>query len=327
MAKPKFTLHPACKLLPPMRPEEFESFKQDIREQGVLEPIMVVGKRIIDGRNRYRAWEELQKEGVDWELPYEEFEGGDEDIRQYVMSKNAARRHLSSSQKACVVVENNVYREKLVAKKKAPAGEGDGKREADHVAEMMGTNRSYILNAQTLKQEAPELFDAVLYGEIKLTQAMERYKLGIGPSDDLKAAKAAAGGEPVESDGDMGIQEEPEPILDGMGEEVPEDLVSVFETVDEFDAIGKLLREAKKRHTALAQTEASGYVDVQAFTSAINGLITQVRKEKPYCPTPEGYEGKDNGLGFLSKGAYDTLLKTSGKPDEEGVPEEEEVNA
>jgi ParB-like chromosome segregation protein Spo0J len=49
-------------LMPDMSPAEFEAFKTDIAQRGVVVPIDVdENGEIIDGHHRYRAWAELHK--------------------------------------------------------------------------------------------------------------------------------------------------------------------------------------------------------------------------------------------------------------------------
>lgn len=50
------TLHDAAGLIPPMRPEEWQVFLADVRENGVLEPLVIQRENVIlDGRHRWQA--------------------------------------------------------------------------------------------------------------------------------------------------------------------------------------------------------------------------------------------------------------------------------
>jgi len=80
-----------------MSAEEFKGLKEDIEENGQLEPILIDAKTgtIIDGRNRYEACLELDI------IPVCEPWEGDDPV-SFVVSKNLHRRQLSESQRGMV---------------------------------------------------------------------------------------------------------------------------------------------------------------------------------------------------------------------------------
>ena len=90
--------HPLADLFPLLEGEDFEQLVTDIRENGLYEPIVMLDGRILDDRNRYRA---CLSAGV--EPRFEDYDG--DDPLSWVLSYNLQRRHLSSSQRACVAVE------------------------------------------------------------------------------------------------------------------------------------------------------------------------------------------------------------------------------
>lgn len=96
MLKQQYEIHPAATLFPLMTDEEYQGLKQDIAENGQREDIVVWCSKLIDGRNRLRACEELQREPSIAELDE------DQDPWKYVISHNLHRRHLTTSQRAMV---------------------------------------------------------------------------------------------------------------------------------------------------------------------------------------------------------------------------------
>ena len=101
-------IHPACSLFPMMEGDEWQRFRNDIRDNGLnLESAIYFDEkgRVIDGRHRLRAVIDLLFVG-DWprelrELPpFKTMVGDDEAILSRVISDNLYRRHLSPSQKA-----------------------------------------------------------------------------------------------------------------------------------------------------------------------------------------------------------------------------------
>ena len=90
-----YAIHPIANIFPRMSGEEFVSLKADIKERGLLEPIWLYEGKVLDGRHRYYACQEV---GV--APAYREYEG--DDPVGFVVSLNLRRRHLSESQRAMV---------------------------------------------------------------------------------------------------------------------------------------------------------------------------------------------------------------------------------
>jgi hypothetical protein len=88
--------HPAANIFPMMSTDEFNALVQDISENGQREPIYTWQGQIIDGRNRYKACEQL---GVS---PRTREWDGKGSLTSFVVSLNLHRRHLSPSQHAMV---------------------------------------------------------------------------------------------------------------------------------------------------------------------------------------------------------------------------------
>lgn len=89
--------HPAANVFPLMGDEELRTLAEDIKANGLREPIWLAPDgSILDGRNRYRA---CQLAGVKPDIR----EWSEEDhgpLLQFVISRNLHRRHLSTTQRA-----------------------------------------------------------------------------------------------------------------------------------------------------------------------------------------------------------------------------------
>ena len=87
--------HPVSDIFPMMHPEAFEELAEDIKQNGLLTPIVTYENKVLDGRNRLKA---CAKTGVE---PRFEAYAGDNPL-SYVVSLNLKRRHLDESQRAMV---------------------------------------------------------------------------------------------------------------------------------------------------------------------------------------------------------------------------------
>jgi hypothetical protein len=92
--------HPICLLMPSADEDELQNLTDDIRARGLLDPIVLFEKRILDGRNRAAA---CGSAGV---APrYVEFQGTREEALMFVVSHNLKRRHLTKQAIADTLVE------------------------------------------------------------------------------------------------------------------------------------------------------------------------------------------------------------------------------
>lgn len=90
--------HEYAKLFPLLEGEARQELLDDIKANGVRDPIVFLDGKILDGRNRYYAARELLIE-----YPRIEFDG--DDPLAYVVSKNLHRRQLSTSQRAMIAAK------------------------------------------------------------------------------------------------------------------------------------------------------------------------------------------------------------------------------
>lgn len=152
--------HPASEIFPLMGLAEFEGLKADIEANGQIEPIVTYKGQIIDGRNRFKACEELGIKPKYWEWPR------DSDPVDYVVSLNLHRRHLSESQRTMVAVE--------IANMK----KGDNQHASieatsqTKAAKQVGVSRSSVQRGTQVKEKGiSALSEAVKQGAISVNEA------------------------------------------------------------------------------------------------------------------------------------------------------------
>lgn len=164
--------HPYAELFPWIEGAAFDEFVEDIRQRGVLEPIVMFEGQLLDGRNRYMA---ARKLGIKY--PVTEYRG--KDPLGYVLSKNLARRHLNESQRA------------MVAAKLAKLDHGvrqTGKFSdvptQSQAAEKLNVSDRTLRSARIVQEEGtPELVEAVEHGEVAVSTAADIAKL---PPDEQR---------------------------------------------------------------------------------------------------------------------------------------------
>jgi hypothetical protein len=183
-----YPVHPAANLLPAPTPEEYERLKADIKEHGLLVPIVITRDgQIIDGRTRARICDELRINYTAYgpmnqhtrRASYHETE----DPVGFVLSMNAARRHLSATKIVEIYLE--AHKAKLEADQKAAKaaqranlkqGEARGVNTTPSgkltakIAEATGVSESTVKNVlRGKKAAAPEGTPPEAAGESKKT--------------------------------------------------------------------------------------------------------------------------------------------------------------
>jgi hypothetical protein len=158
--------HPIANIFPLMEGEEFDQFVEDIRENGLIEPIILHEGAILDGRNRYRA---CQIAGVRTRF----LEPRLEDPFNWVISKNLHRRHLSKGAVAQVKVRLDNHRLYLDAKDALGTEDTPTLPRISDVAEEIDVSPRTIVTARKIEREAPDLADRVIKGELSQPKALE----------------------------------------------------------------------------------------------------------------------------------------------------------
>ncbi|MBT3381441.1 MAG: ParB N-terminal domain-containing protein [Lentisphaerae bacterium] len=195
--------HPYADLLPYMRESQFAELKESIELDGPQNPIVLFQGKILDGRNRAKACQEL---GVF--VPAFEFLSSEQRALVYVLSANQHRRDLTASQRAAVAVDilpeisedvNRKRIEKIRQARLATSGnqtmanspESDTNVNAAVTARalagnMMGVGDNYVGLAKRLKEDAPDLFERVRSGALTLSSALKELN---GDPDDPHTAR------------------------------------------------------------------------------------------------------------------------------------------
>lgn len=181
--------HELAQLFPMLDNDARARLVDDIRENGVLDPVVFLDGLILDGRNRYYVAREL---GV--EYPRADYIGNDP--LAFVISRNLHRRHLTDRQRADVAAK--------MAKlpKGRPSAENPpiGGITVAKAAEMMEVPVRAVERAKAVQEHAaPELLAAYEAGAVSPSAAAEVASLPVeqqaeivAKGDDEIIAQAAA---------------------------------------------------------------------------------------------------------------------------------------
>jgi len=164
---------------PMMLDGDYAELRDDIKAHGVREPVVLHDGKILDGRNRWRATQEL---GMD--CPAVNYDGPVEHEAMYgwVRSHNLTRRHLTPSQRAAVAARMadryagwaaeraaaTRFGSEVEAKPAEPARGAVGRAAAE-----VGVSRASASKARRVKEQAPEVFAKVEAGELTINAAVK----------------------------------------------------------------------------------------------------------------------------------------------------------
>lgn len=175
-----YEIHPAAELFPMMSDAELSELADDIKENGLLEPVVIHDGKVLDGRNRLRACEIA---GV--EPRFENPSNPVGSLVIYVLSKNLHRRHLTVSQRGAIAAEvvplmaEEAQRRQVSHLKNQPCaslaqiGTDDitGGRSSEIAAKALSVSRRTVTRAIAVKRENPQAFERVKRGEITVNEA------------------------------------------------------------------------------------------------------------------------------------------------------------
>ena len=158
----EYEYHELANIFPLIEGEEFEKLVDDIKANGLLNPIVLYEGQILDGRNRFNACLEAGIQPL-----FLEYEGNNP--LNHVVSLNLTRRHLSESQRA------------LVGAKLATIKHGGNRQDVDLRLETSIDDASQLLNISTssidkakrvLKLAPQEDIEAIEKGEMTVNKAV-----------------------------------------------------------------------------------------------------------------------------------------------------------
>ena len=161
-----YEVHEAAELFPLITGTAFEYFVMDMITNGQMEPVVLDRNgKIIDGRNRARAFERMGKK------PNVKVYDGD-DVLQYVISQNLHRRDLTDSQRAMIAAKLATRSPGMYTRPGQIRHIRDLPPTVARAAEMFSVSTFSVERAKIVRAEgSPELVDATTSGAIPVHTA------------------------------------------------------------------------------------------------------------------------------------------------------------
>ncbi|HWW46564.1 MAG TPA: MT-A70 family methyltransferase [Xanthobacteraceae bacterium] len=208
--------HPLAEIFPLIAGDDFDALVEDVREHGIRDPIILLEKQVIDGRNRFRALQQLIETGEvlgdGWghrrgqaltpsaleppQLWFHAYNRSlDGDPLAWVLSKNLKRRHLNESQRAMVaakIANLGVGRPKVGNDPVAPHIPPIGGISARATAAMLNVGARSVERARAVLSE----------GVAELQQAVERGAIAVSAAAVIAHATPGEQAAILESAGD-----------------------------------------------------------------------------------------------------------------------------
>ncbi len=215
--------HEAAGLFPMMPDDVYAEHREDIRVNGQLETIKMLADKVIDGRNRLRACEELGITPRLEELP------PDTDPIDYVVSRNLHRNHLTPSQRALAAARvREIYDQRAKERQQAHGNTAPGKKKSlqadlpevigqarDEVARVFQVSgRSVDYATKVLKNAVPEVIQAVEEARMSINAAAV---LCTEPRDAQRAEAARPKRRRNYTSISKPVADEPDPPQNGKG--------------------------------------------------------------------------------------------------------------
>lgn len=179
--------HPASNIFPPIPKDELELLAEDIKTNGLEEPITLYHGKILDGRARYQACQmsKIDPVFVEWEpkKPHMTIKGGKGYFpHTYVITKNLFRRHLTSQQRAVLSLkllpqlEKEAKARMRAGKKTKPSQKIAQGKATEQAAKLCHTNRQYVSAVKKIQEKAPKKLDQIWTGEKTIAQVTKEIK-------------------------------------------------------------------------------------------------------------------------------------------------------
>lgn len=158
--------HELANEFPLISEEETQQLAEDIKKNGLIEPVVLFEGKILDGRNRYNACKLAGRKLGESDVVQFEEEYDEDDPVVFVISKNIRRRHLTVGQRAAVAAE--------LFKRMAKSDGATAKERTKKAAAATQVAASSVEQASHVQKVAPEIHKDLKAGKTTLHKAAKQ---------------------------------------------------------------------------------------------------------------------------------------------------------
>lgn len=176
--------HEYANVFPMLYGPALDALREDIRANGVREPIVFLGDHVLDGRNRYQCARDLGIEYPRREFGSQESDGADP--LAFVISHNLTRRHLTESQRASAAarIANMRQGERTDIQPSANLQ----KVSVSDAARMLNVSERSVASAKAVQDTAPRIAPFVDDGSLSVSLASKVARLPEDAQDEIADA-------------------------------------------------------------------------------------------------------------------------------------------
>ncbi len=276
----EYEFHPLADLFPLLGEAELNELADDILEHGQREPIWLYERKILDGRNRYRA---CLLKGINPHI----METRVADPAAFVASMNLHRRHLSEEQRGMIAARLATFQH---GGDRSKSPDGDLVSQAKAAELLKVSKRRVERSHDVIEKGVPDLADAVEHGDVSVSAAAEFAKQN-PPLDQarliaehgspaaavdatIKKKAARAGKKPPVPKPDMAAADRAEQTTNArLAASSPTELINLIERLERINVSGAVARMSDdERAELMAQTaRANNRLNKIAVEIAISG--------------------------------------------------------
>ncbi len=197
--------HEAANIFPLMPYDELQKLADDIKANGLKNPIVLLDDKVLDGRNRMLA---CKLAGVSSDFQSRNAEKLGSPV-SWVLSQNLHRRQLTATQRAFVAVEAEKLfaveakeRQKTLNNAGGKVATSETGKARDKAAKACAVSPRYVQDAKSVAEKSPEVAAQAKAGNVSMAEAKaatqpakphaEKRKNRNEPVDDFEEVRAVA---------------------------------------------------------------------------------------------------------------------------------------
>jgi hypothetical protein len=198
-AVPSYKFHPSAEKQPEWNEKDFKRLVADVEINGIINPIKLLGGKIIDGRHRYKAWQEVFgkksatscDEAIAWIKKYpvktEVLKTDEELAAEISLSLNNFSRNPNKDQLAIIAInhlkehheEYKARHWERISKSRIESSvkkhsTGKDLEATEEIGQMLGVSKSKIMKVQQFIRQHPDYEDDIFQGRLTLSAAKKK---------------------------------------------------------------------------------------------------------------------------------------------------------